>query len=97
MTHPYNIPLPNEHQLGRAPQRSQLAALRVALALAEHALLRNQDGVRWARPPAPGDPSTLVLARTLLPRMRDLHALVEAYDQLLDAPPTPERDDDIPF
>ena len=36
------------------------------MALAEHALLRNQDGIRWAQAPAPGDPNTLVLARTLV-------------------------------
>jgi hypothetical protein len=97
VTNQHSILLPTDHQLGRAPQRSQLAALRVALALAEHALLRNHQGLRWSRAPAPGDPNTLVVACALLPRMRDLQALIQAYDQLLDSDPTAEPDDDIPF
>ena len=98
MTARLNIQLPSDRELFRAPQRSQLATLRVALVLTEHALLHHHDAIHCSTVPALGDSRPQSLARMLLVRLRELHALVDAYDRLLVCdPPTPDEHDEIDF
>ena len=98
MTARLNLQLPSDDELLRAPQRSQLAALRLALLLTEDALVRGHRGINWSTVPSSSDCRTLAVARMLLARARELHALSEAYDQLLATTCLPDQhDDDIPF
>jgi hypothetical protein len=97
MTARLNIQLPSGRELLHAPQRGHLASLRVALALTEHALLNQHASIQYTTP-ALGDPRPRSLARMLLTRVRELHALADTYDRLLVCdPPTPDEDDDIHF
>lgn len=98
MTARLNIQLPSDRELFHAPQRGQLASLRMALALTEHALLGQHGTIHCSVTPTLGDSRTQALARLLLARLRELHALTDAYDRLLVCdPPTPDEDDDIDF
>ena len=93
-----NIQLPSDRELFRAPQRSQLATLRVALVLSERALLNQHGAIHCSTMPAVGDSQPQSLARMLLVRVRELHTLVDAYEQLLACEHLqPEEDDEIDF
>jgi hypothetical protein len=98
MTPRFNIQLPSDRELSSSPQRSQIATLRVALVLAERALLNQHDVLRSSTVPALGDSRPQSLARMLLSRVRELHALADTYDRLLVCdPPAPDEDDEIDF
>ena len=93
-----DIQIPSDRELLHAPQRGHLASLRVTLALTEHALLNQHGAFHGSTTPALGAPRTQALARILLGRLRELHALLDVYDRLLVCdPPTPDEDDDIDF
>ena len=81
-TRPY-VPLPDDLDLLRVPERAHLASLRVALTLTEQALLAKHPGLRHALFPSVSEPRPTALARALLVRGSDLHAMVDAYERLL--------------
>jgi hypothetical protein len=82
MTGPY-VQLPDDLDLLRVPERSQLAILRVALTLTEQALLGRHPCLTRAPFPSANEPKTTALARSLLVRGAELHALADAYERLL--------------
>ena len=97
MTLEHHIKLPTDFDLQRAPHRGQLANLRVALILTEQALLAQFPRLRRAVFSDAEESRTTALARTLLVRGTELHALTDAYEQLCTGVRTHDEDDDIPF
>ena len=97
MTTRLHIQLPSDLDLLRLPQRGPLAALRVALMLTEQDLLGRYPGLRRDPFPAPGESRSIALARALVVRAAELHALTDAYEQLLCSPVDPDEDSDIPY
>ena len=91
--------LPSFDEVRQRPQRSQLAALQISLALAQQALVCSHQELRWTHNPCRDDPSPAELARLLFARARELRFLVDAYRATLDAmPPNHENDpDDSPY
>ena len=97
MTLQHHIQLPTDLDLQRAPHRGQLANLRVALILTEQALLAQFPRLRRVAFSNAEEPRTTALARTLLLRGAELHALTDAYEQLCTGTRSHDEDDDIPF
>ena len=93
----HHIQLPTDLDLQRAPHRGQLANLRVALILTEQALLAQFPRLRRVAFSDAEESRTTALARTLLVRGAELHALTDAYEQLCTAAYRQDEDDDIPF
>jgi hypothetical protein len=81
-TGPY-VQLPDDLDLLRVPERAHLASLRVALTLTEQALLAKHPVLRRAPFPSVAEPRPTTLARALLVRGAELHAMADAYERLL--------------
>ena len=77
------VQLPDDLQILRVPERGTLTALRFALLLTEQALLGKHPRLRHAPFPRTGEPQLTALARSLLVRGAELHALADAYERLL--------------
>ncbi len=90
--------LPSFDEVRRRPQRSQLAALQISLALAQQALVCSHEELRWSANPCHEHSSPAELAGLLFARARELRALIDAYRASLDAAAPNQQDvDNIPY
>ena len=94
MNHARTIHFPGRYDLQEQPQRGPLAALNLALSLAESALLNAH--AKSGYQPTPTDHPPVELARVVIARSAELRGLIPAYLAILNAHPN-DTDDDIPF